>query len=86
MYPTGVETKVRSSKAKGEAGNLMILEVLAKRLHTRKEDELGREKQNSPLEVERREKEGAVDAAGSKSEWERATLRQAPRPESYKGN
>jgi hypothetical protein len=63
----------------------MSLEVLAKRLHTRKEDELGREKQKSPLELERRDKDCDVAVQGSKSERERDTLRQFPAPESYKG-
>jgi hypothetical protein len=60
----------------------MSLEVPAKRLRTRKEDEPGREKQTSPLEVERREKEGGF--RGSKSERGRK-LRQVERTESYKG-
>ncbi len=60
----------------------MSLEVPAKRLRTRKADEVGREKQTSPLEVERREKDG--DLRGSKSERGRKLL-QVARAESYRG-
>ena len=54
LYPFGVGTKVSISKAKGYPGNFTTLEDPAKRLQTRKEDELGREKQRSPLAAESR--------------------------------
>ena len=54
LYPFGAGTKVSISKAKGYPGNWRTLEDPTKRLQTRKEDELGREKQRSPLAAESR--------------------------------
>lgn len=59
---------------------MIILDDFAKKLQTINEDELGREKQSSPLEMESRETDPA--AQGSNSERERAKLRHAPRGES----
>lgn len=80
LYPNGVETKERSSKAKGYDGNLISLVVLAKRFETKKEDELGREKQRRPLEEETRE--AGATAEGSEKEEDRARLRHVWRDES----
>lgn len=80
LYPSGVETKVSSSKSKGWVGKLIILHDFVKKLQTINEDELGREKQSNPLEMESRETDPA--AQGSNSERERAKLRHAPRVES----
>ena len=51
----------------------MILEDLVRRLQTRKEDELGREKQSSPFDEDKR-----VAEQGSKVDWGRANMRQVP--------
>jgi hypothetical protein len=57
-------------------------------LHTRKEFELGREKQKSPLDDERREQDGEPlePVTGSKKDSDKAKWRQEPMIESYKGN
>lgn len=81
LYPFGVETKVSISKAKGYPGNWTTLEDLARRLQTRKEAKLGREKQRSPLAEESRVI--AVAAAyGNRIERERGKFRQLHRTES----
>lgn len=80
LYPNGVDTRERSSKGKGYDGNLISLEVLARRFETRKEDEAGLEKQRRPLETERSEA-GATDE-GSVAGEGRASLRHVLRAES----
>ena len=58
----------------------MTLEDLTKRLQTRKEVDLGSEKQRRPLEAESRETGAAAE--GNKAERGRAKLRQLPMAES----
>lgn len=64
LKPSDVETRVSISKWNGHTGNFTRRRDRLRRLHMMKQEDLGIEKQRSPLEDERRLEEGGHVSIG----------------------